>query len=169
MKLRLGIGILVLGGCVLVGRLPLAAQKEPRFSIECQDLSAAEFSRLLSRELGLSWVYLPRDPQTKLNFDLKSLSRAEIQTVLSRSGTVAVASREVRPETALSAVRVSLQATHARTEQVGEVLRRLSQERFVFIPHSPSQVVSLDCEQVTFFQLAGILASFGKTGLRAKP
>src|ERR1700742_823 len=114
MKLRRVEGSLMLGSMVLAARLPLASQGEPKFSIQCQNLSAPEFSSLVSRKLGLSLVYIPQDPQSKLNLDLKNLSRAEIQAVLGRLGTVAVAARGVHLEPALSAVRVSLQATQAK-------------------------------------------------------
>jgi hypothetical protein len=167
MKLGRVVGLLMLlGGFVPTASFTLAARDEPKFSIECRNLSASELSNVVSRELGLSLVYIPRDPQAKLNLDLKGLSRVEIQAVLGKLGTVAVAPRGMNLKTPLLAVRMSLQATSAKAGHVAEALRRLSQERFLFVPHDPGQAVSLDYKQVTFSQLADILASFGETGLR---
>jgi hypothetical protein len=166
MKLGRLVSLLVLGSALITARLTVAstaAQAEPKFSIDCQNLSAPEVSALASRELGLSLIYIPRDPQTRLNLDLKGLSRAEIEAALGRSGTVAVAPSETSQGPALSATRVSLQATSAKAGDVAQALRRLSRERFLFVPKDSAQAVSLDCKQITFSQLADILASFGET------
>jgi hypothetical protein len=142
-----------------------AAPARTTVTLTVKSASAAELSRLVSRQIDSRFVYVGADPNEAVAVEFRQLPVEQVVQVLAREGAVALSADLAHAGDAHEAVlasRVSLRAEAADGRMLADLLLRLSGEQIVFRPNPGDQPIALDVKQIQVRELPRVLADYGQ-------